>query len=912
MLPWNEIETRAIAFQRKWRTSPGTEKQDDIKFIQDFLHVFGVDWQTGFPQHQIILPSGKPNYIDYLLPGKILIEMKSRGESLEAAHTQAMNYVRGLKPEEIPRLIMVCDFYKIQIFNYDKKHPYKPFKITELRKHLRIFSRLAGFDADPEARTEIELNTDASYKMAKLHDALKESGYSGHELEVYLVRLLFCLFADDTGVFEKSAFYNYIKASSSDGNDLGGRLSMLFHTLNTPTENRMTTLHEELRRFRYINGALFAERLPMSFFSAKMRAILLECCDFDWTQISPAIFGAMFQGVKNPQERRELGAHYTSEENILKVIRPLFLDELQEEFERSKSTIAELKAFHRKLASLTFLDPACGCGNFLIVTYQKLRQLEFEVLKLLSESGQMVLFDDPTKVTVDQFFGIEIEDFPCEIAKVSMLLTKHLMDQEISHYFGGNFIDYPIRDNASISNANALRMGWNEVIPAHRLNYIMGNPPFNGARTMSTEQKSDLQHVFGDVKNVGNLDFVTPWYKKSADMMDINPDIQTALVSTNSIVQGDQAGILGEYMFGRDFEINFAYRTFRWSNAAKGKAAVHCVIIGFSKSGHSKQSKKIYNGNEENVVSQINQYLIDAPKIIIRSRSKPICDVPEIGIGNKPIDGGNYLFSKAEMDEFIEQEPGSVNYFRPWYGADEFINRRPRYCLYLKHAFPSDLKKMPLVMKRIENVRQFRLKSVSPGTVKLAETPTKFHVENEPTSTYLVLPETSSENRAYIPMGFLEPEALCSNAVRILPNATLFHFGILTSSTHMAWMRTVAGRLKSDYRYSKDIVYNNFPWPDPTPEQKVKIEQTARAILAARERYPKASLADLYDELTMPPDLRKAHQANDKAVWEAYAKPWHPLPSEPACVAYLMELYLALKMNEKMKLEDQNESGETL
>ncbi|NLA42044.1 MAG: class I SAM-dependent DNA methyltransferase [Smithella sp.] len=374
---------------------------------------------------------------------------------------------------------MVCDFYKVQVFNYDKKHPYKPFKITELRRHLRIFSRLAGFDADSEARTEIELNTDASYKMAKLHDALKENGYSGHELEVYLVRLLFSLFADDTGVFEKSTFYNYIKASSSDGNDLGGRLSMLFHTLNTPPEKRMTTLPEELRRFRYINGSLFAERLSMPFFSSKMRSILLECCDFDWTQISPAIFGAMFQGVMNPQERRELGAHYTSEENILKVIRPLFLDELQEEFERSKSTITELQAFHRKLASLTFLDPACGCGNFLIVTYQKLRQLEFEVLKLLSESGQMVLFDDPTKVTVDQFYGIEFEEFPCEIAKVSMLLTKHLMDQEISHYFGGNFIDYPIRDNASIINANALRLDWNEVIPAYRLNYIMGNPAGN-------------------------------------------------------------------------------------------------------------------------------------------------------------------------------------------------------------------------------------------------------------------------------------------------------------------------------------------------------------------------------------------------------------------------------------------------
>ena len=902
MLTWTEIETRAIAFQKRWKGCSGDEKQDGQTFEKDFMEIFGVDWHDGFHEHPVLSTSGFTNYIDYYLPGKILIEMKSRGKSLDTAFTQAVAYYRALKPEEQPALIMVSDFDTIRVYNTAKQHHYKPFKVSTLKAHVRIFSILTGRQEDPEIRTEIELNTDASYKMAKLHDALKENGYSGHELEVYLVRLLFCLFADDTGVFEKGTFFNYIKASNPDGSDLSGRLSLLFSTLDTPPEKRMKTLPEELNKFRYIDGSLFAELLTPPSFSAKMRTILLECCDFDWTQISPAIFGAMFQGVMNPQERRELGAHYTSEENILKVIYPLFLDELYAEFERSKNTTAELQAFHRKLASLTFLDPACGCGNFLIVTYQKLRQLEFEVLKLLSESGQMVLFDAPNKVSVDQFYGIELEDFPCEIAKVSMLLMKHLMDQEVSHYFGGNFIDYPIRDNASIINANALRLDWNEVIPAYRLNYIMGNPPFNGARTMSAEQKSDLMYVFGDVKNVGNLDFVTPWYKKSADMMDINPGLQTALVSTNSIVQGDQAGILGEYLFGRGFEINFAYRTFKWSNAAKGKAAVHCVIIGFGKSGQSRSTKKIYDANEGKVVSQINQYLIDAPKVIIKSRTKPICDVPEIGIGNKPIDDGNYLFSKEQMEEFLRIEPNSSRYFRPWFGSDEFINRRPRYCLFLKHAHPSDLKKMPNVMMRIENVREFRLKSVSPGTVKLAETPTRFHVENDPTSTFLVLPETSSENRNYIPIGFLEPESLCSNAVRILPNANLYHFGILTSSTHMAWMRTVAGRLEMRYRYSKDIVYNNFPWPNPTPEQKHRIEQTAQAILDARQRYPDASLADLYDELTMPPDLRKAHTANDKAVWEAYGKPW-PLDDEPACVAYLMELYqkLTTKIQPKLK-----------
>lgn len=892
MLTWTEIETRAVAFQKRWKDCTGDERQEAQTFEKDFMYVFGVDWHDGFHEHPIISLDGVLNYIDYLLPGKILIEMKSRGKSLDAAFTQAMQYVRALKPEEQPELVVVSDFETIKVYNTSKQHHYKSFKVNSFKSHVRIFSLLTGHGADPNIRTEIELNTDASYKMAKLHDALKENGYMGHELEVYLVRLLFCLFADDTGVFEKSSFYNYLKASNPDGSDLSGRLTLLFSTLDTPDDKRMKNLPDELKRFRYINGNLFSERLAPPFFSAKMRETLLECCDFDWTQISPAIFGAMFQGVMNPQERRELGAHYTSEENILKVIRPLFLDELYEEFERSKNTTAELQAFHKKIASLTFLDPACGCGNFLIITYQKLRELEFQVLKLLNDN-QMVLFDAPTKVSVNQFYGIELEEFPCEIAKVSMLLMKHLMDQEISHYFGGNFIDYPIRDNVNIVNANALRIDWNNVIPAQNLNYILGNPPFNGARTMSSEQKADLNLVIGDLQNSGNLDFVTPWYKKAADMMDLNSSIQSALVSTNSIVQGDQAGILWEYLFGRGIEINFAYRTFRWTNAAKGKAAVHCVIVGFAKEGTWRKPREIFDGLIAKKASQINQYLFDAPKVIIKARSRPICDVPEIGIGNKPIDGGNYLFTKDEMDEFIIKEPGAAQYFRPWYGAQEFINRKPRYCLYVAEVAPSELRKLPLVIDRINKVRLFRLNSRSQGTVDLAQQPTKFHVTNVLRSTYLLIPRVSSERREWVPIGFMKPQDLCSDATIVMPNATLYHFGVLTSSAHMAWMRTVAGRLKSDYRYSKDIVYNNFPWPEKTEETVARVEKTAQAILDARANYPDRSYADLYDPLFMPPDLRKAHIANDKAVWEAYGKAW-PFEDEPACVAYLMKLYQQL------------------
>jgi len=891
MLTWSDIETSAIAFQKRWKDTAGDERQDGQTFEKDFMSVFGVDWHKGFHEHQIITSDGVINYIDYYLPGKILIEMKSRGKSLDLAFSQAMQYVRALRPEEQPVLVMVSDFDTIRVYNTTKQHHYKPFKVATLKPHVRIFGLLAGYGLDADIRTEIEVNTDASYKMAKLHDALKENGYAGHELEVYLVRLLFCLFADDTGIFEKSTFFNYLQNSNPDGSDLSGRLSLLFSILDTPDEHRMKNLPEELKRFRYINGNLFSERLSPPFFSAKMRTTLLECCDFDWTQISPAIFGAMFQGVMNPQERRELGAHYTSEENILKVIRPLFLDDLYEEFERSKNTTAELQAFHNKIASLTFLDPACGCGNFLIITYQRLRQLEFEILKLLQGTPQMTLLN-VTKVHIGQFYGIEIEEFPCEIAKVSMLLMKHLMDQEISHYFGGNYVEFPIKDNANIVNANALRIDWNDVVPANKLNYISGNPPFSGARLMTPDQKTDMAYVFGDLDNLGNLDFVTAWFAKAAELMEKDP-IRTALVATNSIVQGDQAGILWDFLFKQGILIDFGYRTFKWSNAAKGKAAVHCVIVGFSKAAWKPKNKKLIDETGEHIVSTINQYLIEAPSLIIKSRQNPICDVPVMGIGNQPIDDGNYLFTENEMSLFIMREPSSEHLFYKWYGSEEFINRKPRYCLLLRGVAIPTIKLMPLVMERVKNVAKFRSKSRRTSTMKLASEPTRFQTTFLPPTNYLLIPRVSSERRAWIPIGFMHPDELCSDAVLTIPDASLYHFGVLSSSTHMSWMRTVAGRLEMRYRYSAQIVYNNFPWPEKTEESVVRIEKSAQAVLDARANYPERSYADLYDPLFMPSDLRKAHQANDKAVWEAYGKAW-PLDDETACVAHLMKLYQQL------------------
>jgi len=535
------------------------------------------------------------------------------------------------------------------------------------------------------------------------------------------------------------------------------------------------------------------------------------------------------------------------------------------------------------------IDPACGSGNFLIITYQELRKLEFEVMKLLYEGHQMAWVDTLIKVKPGQFYGIEIEDFPCQVAQLSMLLMKHLMDAEVGEYFGINIIDFPIRDTAHIAHANALQIDWNTVVPAEELDYIIGNPPFVGARVMDPEQKADLMKVFGKTKNAGNLDFVTAWFKKSADMMLQAPQLRAALVSTNSISHGDQVAILWKPLLAMGIRLDFAWRTFKWSNEARGKAAVHCVIIAFSMHGLANQ-KHIFDDVEILEAKNINPYLVDAPNILVESRNRPLCDVPSIGIGNKPIDGGNYLFTKNEMEEFIQQEPLSALYFKPWYGAVEFINNQPRYCLYLGKCSPSELRKMPHAMERVHAVRDLRLKSKSKGTVKLAETPTRFHVTTMPEQEYLLIPRVTSENRRYIPIGFLSENELASDAVHVVSNATLFHFGILTSNVHMAWMRTIAGRLKSDYRYSKDVVYNNFIWPECTKEQREQTEQTAQAILDARAKYPDETYADLYDDTVMPSDLRRAHQDNDRAVWEAYGRAW-PISDESACVAHLMTLY---------------------
>jgi hypothetical protein len=888
-LNWDEIETNAIAFARRWKDSVGDERQEANTFEKDFVSVFGVDWHEGLHEYQIRDMQGKIGYIDYLLPCKILIEMKSKGESLIRAYNQGYDYLKCLKPEEYPELLMVSDFDYIQVTNLRTMQSFKKFKINQLKNHIRMFGTLAGYNSEVTFKTDIEVNTDASYKMAKLHDRLKESGYVGQDLEQYLVRILFCLFAEDTGIFDEKAFEDYIKNSKIDGTDLSARMMLLFDTLNTDKAIRMKTLPEELKKFRYINGGLFAKQLPPAYFDTKMRQTIIECCDFDWSYISPAIFGAMFQGVMDEKQRRKMGAHYTSEENILKLIKPLFLDDLWEEFESKKSSVDELKEFHIKLSKITILDPACGCGNFLIITYRELRLLEFELLKMLIDNKQTKIIDTICKISIEQFYGIEYEEFPCQIAQVGMLLMKHQMDKEVSNYFGMNFIDFPIRENANIIHGNSLRIDWEDVVSKFELSYIIGNPPFLGFTYMNQEQKEDMS-LYTKSKS---LDYVTGWYLKASEYIK-STNIKVAYVSTNSITQGEPVDILWNELLNKyKIDIIFAYRTFIWNNNAKGKAAVHCVIIGFQYGKYLKD-KYLFDGDNKVIASNINPYLVDAPNIIVKSRNKPISDLPEMHYGNKIIDDGNLIIENEEYKDFLIKEPQAEKYIKKFVGSKEFINNLERYILDLQDVTPSELKKCPEITKRVNAVRKFRLNSPAESIRKKADSPTLFGQITRSDTSYIIVPCVSSEKRKYVPIGFVNNNVVASNAVQIIPNATLYHFGLLTSNVHMAWMRAVCGRLKSDYRYGKDVVYNTFPCPQANEKQKVTISLMAQKVLEVREQFSDCTLAELYNPIYMPSDLLKAHQNLDREVCRAYGTIWK---TEMECVSDLMKLY-QLKIEE--------------
>jgi type I restriction-modification system DNA methylase subunit len=896
-LSWAEIESRAISFSKRWETAHNEEAQAQ-RFVTDLLKVFGVDdpeADGGF-EYKVQLTHDTTGYIDYLWNKKIAIEMKSKGKNLEHAYSQLKNYIQNLPIEDIPDIWLVYDFENMWLYRRSTNQKWK-FKTKYLHKYIKRFANIAGYATEHVREDLIEVNVKAAEKMALLHDLLKSHGYETRDLEIYLVRLLFCLFAEHTGIFPEGNFYKYLDNSKPDGSDFSFRIERLFRFLNLSEEARIshTILSDELKSYKYINGNLFKDVSHPADFDTKMRKMLLDCASFDWSKISPAIFGAMFQGVMDKQKRRELGAHYTSEENILKLINPLFMDELWNEFEHVKTYPKALKQFHEKISKLKFLDPACGCGNFLIITYRELRRLELEVLKMLNTSYVQTLdIHLQLKVGVEQFYGIELEEFPCQIAQVGMWLMDHQMNMLVSEEFGHYYARPPLTKSATIICGNSLRMNWEKIVSKSELSYILGNPPFNGSKIQNDLQRGDISHVFkdkfgNDLKRAAILDYVSAWYYKSAQYVK-NTNIRVAFVSTNSITQGEQVSVLFKPLMKRlGIHIDFAWRTFKWSNEAKGQAAVYCVVVGFS-SISKKNSRIIYDGETTTVAKNINPYLVDAPDVFIETRQTPICDVPEIGIGNKPIDNGNYLFTEEEKILFLKKEPQAKNLFKRFMGADEFINGHYRWCLWVGKSPPEEIRKMPEIMKRIDAVRQFRLASKSAPTRKLADRPQHFHVENMPNTSYLAIPRVSSEKRNYIPIGFLSPDIISSDSMLILPNATHYHFGIITSIVHMAWVRAVCGRLKSDYRYSKDIVYNNFLWPETTDKRRLEIETAASKVLDARKLFPNSSLADLYDPSTMPEELLKAHQNLDRPVLKAYKFETKDL-SETKIVAKLMEMY---------------------
>lgn len=904
----NTIRQRATAFAKEFAKAD-YEMGEAQNFIRGLCNVFGLDYRRAVRfEERVKKLGGKKGRIDGFFPGKLLVEMKSAGEDMDKAYIQATEYFPGLKDEELPVYVLVCDFANLHLYNLVTKEPPFKVKLADFPQYIEAFLFMAEYEA-VAMREEIKANELAAEKMAGLHDAIKATGYEGKDLETYLVRLLFCLFADDTALFDrKGVFLDFLTNHTKvDGSDLHGALTGLFDTLNRPRDKRHKNIPEHLDQFPYVNGALFQDALAQCYFDEAVRNTLVECARLDWSQISPAIFGSLFQSIMHfddeastgkPKKRREFGAHYTSETNILKAIKPLFLDSLREELKTIRRNKTKLTAFHQRLSNLNFFDPACGCGNFLVIAYRELRLLELEVIEAIwgkDLTGQMDV-DTLILCNVNQFHGIEIDPSAAQIAKVALWLTDHQMNLEVQR-FGNYYKRLPLEKQGNIVCGNALTEDWASVLLPEQCSYLMGNPPFIGAKFMSDDQRADIAPIFKPLKNGGLLDYVAAWYVKAVTYIQANPKVPVAFVSTNSICQGEQAGVLWPWLLTKGVKIQFAHRTFRWSNEGRGVAAVHCIIVGFSLN-EPKQRVLFDYGDDITgeampiLAKNINPYLADAPNVTIERRNKPLCKVPEMCIGNKPIDGGNYLFTPEEKAAFIALEPASERYFRRWLGADEFLNGYERWCLWLGDAEPNELAKLPNAMKRVAAVKKLRGESKSIPTQNLADTPRRFHVEFMPKAEYLVIPEVSSERRRFVPIGFIKPETLSSNLLRILPNAKLYHFGILSSSLHNAWMRTVGGRLESRYRYSINIVYNNYPWPVPSEAQRKAIETQAQVVLDARDKHLSSTLAEMYDPDKMPVDLTKAHQALDKAVDAAYV--YKGGKDDAARVAFLFGLYQQL------------------
>ena len=912
-LSWNEIKSRALTFSRTWADAANEDSQGKPFWI-DFFEIFGItDKRVATFEHAVKkLPGVKAKtdgFVDLFWPGMLLVEQKSRGKNLDNALTQALSYFPGLAERDLPQIIIVCDFARFRVHKLtgDNKGETIEFSLKDLHKHIKLFGFVAGYKAQT-IKPQDPVNIKAAERMGRLHDALKASGYTGHPLEVLLVRLLFCLFADDTGIFQPAqAFRTFIEERTApDGTDLGSRLAQLFQILNTAEDKRSKALDEQVAAFPYVNGKLFEEPLPLAEFNLAMREALLDACALDWSAISPAIFGSLFQSIMDDKARRNLGAHYTSEENILKLIKPLFLDELWAEFAKVKSNKNRLFEFHKKLRLLTFFDPACGCGNFLVISYRELRLLELEVLRASNTAGQLsVDVHQLIGINVDQFYGIEIEEFPAQIAQVALWLMDHQMNLRVSEEFGLYFARIPLRTTPHIVHGNALRLDWNEVLPAERCSFVLGNPPFSGKHYQSKDQKAEALLVYDGMKSASDLDYVAAWFVKAAKYIQ-GTEVACAFVSTNSLTQGEQVPLLWPLLLQKyRIKIRFAHRTFQWSNEASGMAAVHCVIIGF---GCTEVPQKrlfeyetLKSAPHELTVEHISPYLTAAPDVIVSKRSSPIGNSPGMGCGSKPSDGGNLILDATAKSELLAVEPGAAPYIKPFVGSQEFLNGGERWCLWLENIAPATLKQLPNVMRRLQLVKNFREASTAEPTRRAAATPSRFFFVAQPKSEYIAIPEVSSERRTYVPIGYLPAEVIASNKLYIIDNPSLFVFGVLQSMMHDSWTRTVAGRLKSDIQYSGTMVYNNFPWPDLSSNQppahteraQAAIETAAQSVLDTRAQFPDSSLADLYDPLSMPPALVKAHQKLDAAVDKAYELSGgkKSYKNDAERVAYLFELY---------------------
>ena len=915
-LSWNEVKDRAIKFSRQW-AGVSSERAEAKTFWDEFFQIFGLQRRAiASFEDPVRNLKGQYGYIDLFWRGVLLVEHKSLGQDLGKASTQAFRYIQDLardgRTSEIPRYVIVSDFARILLHDLepDDQQDIPLFdqwrvrtidiQMADLHKHVREFAFVRG-EKPVRLNPEDPANLEAAAIMANLHDTLKAGGYEGHPLERFLVRVLFCLFADDTGIFDQPhLFQNVLKSRTrEDGSDLGMQLAQIFEVMNTPPGKRQKNLDEDLAQFPYVNGGLFEEQLPFAQFNSDMRTALLACGEFNWSKISPAVFGSLFQAVMDPKERRQSGGHYTSERDILKVINSLFLDDLKQEFEQLSKEPASrrknrMEQFHKKLADLKFLDPACGCGNFLVITYRELRLLEIEVLKEIQKGQQVTDIQHLSRLDVDQMYGIELSEWPVRIAEVALWLLDHQMNQRLSEAFGQYFVRLPLRASPHIVCGNALRIDWKTVLPPEKCGYVLGNPPFVGKHLMTPEQNQDMDLLWNDVEGSGVLDYVTGWYRKSAGYIK-GTGIIVGFVSTNSICQGEQVGILWNGLFQRHgIKILFGHRTFAWESEARGKAHVHVVIIGFA--NFDAMAKRLYDYNTSDEtptvinVRNISPYLVEGSDFAVISRKNPVCSVPPCIYGNKPTDGGHLILEEEDREMFLKENPLAAKYVKPLLCAEEYLYSIPRWCLWLVGASPSDIRNIQGLKQRIEAVQAFRLASKKEPTRRKASEPSLFGEIRQPKSRYIVIPQHTSETRRYIPFGYFDPDIIIHNSCTALPNASLLHFGILASAIHMAWVRQVCGRLKSDYRYSSKLVYNNFPWPqDLTDKQKAAVESAAQKVLDARKEFPDATLADLYDPVAMPPKLVKAHAELDKAVDRCYRP--DPFPSDRHRVEFLFTLY---------------------